>query len=64
MTALVFIRNDGPDSCEIDIGKRSVLLRPGDQLSVATSVAKLRPVEPAPLEYMGVQLEHARVGED
>ena len=64
MTALVYIRNDGPDDCEVDIGKRSILIRAGEQVHVATQTAKLLPVAPAPTEYMGVPLEHARIGED
>lgn len=64
MTALVFIRNDGPDSCEIDIGKRTLLLRAGDELRVAASVIRPVAVPPPPQEYMGVSLEHARIGEE
>lgn len=64
MTALVYVRNDGPDSCEIDIGKRVLLLRVGDEVRVATSVLKPIAVPPPPTEYMGIQLDHARMGEE
>lgn len=64
MTALVCVRNDGPDACEIDIGKRVILLRPGEEIRVATNVIKPMAVPPEPTEYMGVQLEHARIGEE
>lgn len=64
MTALVYVRNDGPDSCEIDIGKRVLLLRPGDEMRVATNVLKPIAVPPPPTEYMGIQLDHARMGEE
>lgn len=64
MTALLCVRNDGPDSCEIDIGKRVILLRAGEEIRVATSVLKPLAVPSAPTEYMGVMLEHARIGED
>lgn len=64
MTALVYVRNDGPDGCEIDIGKRVILLRPGDEIRVATNVIKPVAIPPPQDEYMGVPLDHARMGEE
>lgn len=64
MTALVYLRNDGPDACEIDVGKRVILLRAGEELRLATNAIKPTAVPPPPTEYMGVQLEHARIGEE
>lgn len=65
MTALVYVRNDGPDSCEIDVGKRSILLGPGEEVRLATNTMRPVAVPPPPTEYMGVPLESAaRIGEE
>lgn len=58
MTALVYVRNDGPDDCEIDIGKRVIMLRAGQEVRLATTVLKPAAIPPPPTEYMGVRLEH------
>lgn len=37
MAALVTIHNDGPDSVELRVGRRSILLHAGQDFRVATS---------------------------
>lgn len=66
MTALVYLRNDGPDPCTVELGRRQLLIRPGDELrlNVANRKLAVAPVPPEPTEYLGVRLEPARVGED
>lgn len=58
MGALVGVHNDGPDAIEVRIGRRSILLQPGQDYRVATSAAvelhTLPPMDPLDLAlHMG-----------
>lgn len=64
MTALVTVRNDGPDDVELDVGKRTLLLRAGQQAQVATTRARLLALERDSSLLLVNPAERLRVGED
>lgn len=63
MGALLYARNDGPDEVELDLGRRVIVLRPGQEVHVSVSSVKVLGQLPQDTTFVEPR-ERMRVGEE
>lgn len=66
MGALLSVRNDGPDEVELDVGRRVIVLRPGEDahVNVTGSAKVLAPTPRETTRLFDTPRETFRTGED